>query len=91
MEKDVAVSLARSLRQELESRGIPRSCFGTPMRTFRSISARFSPMQITQRLVALHAASNGQGVRIYTAMSRSGAMIGGHFVRGTRPNTSRFL
>jgi N-acetylmuramoyl-L-alanine amidase len=69
LEKDVTLALARSLRQELESRGI-----STLM--LRDNDANLTPDQragLTNSAhaaiyVTLHASSSGHGVRIYTAM-----------------------
>lgn len=69
MEKDVTLALARSLRQELESRGIS------------TLMLRDGDVNLTQDqragmansthaavYVVLHASSSGNGVRVYTAM-----------------------
>ncbi len=69
LEKDVTVALARSLRQELESRGITTlvlrdSDANLPVDQ-RAIFANADHAAI---YVALHAASSGRGVRIYTAL-----------------------
>jgi N-acetylmuramoyl-L-alanine amidase len=69
LEKDVTVALARSLRQELESRGITTL-------VLRDSDANLSPDQRAVYAnadhaaiyIALHAASNGHGVRVYTAL-----------------------
>jgi len=69
VEKDVTVALARSLRQELESRGLTTL-------VLRDSDANLSPDQRAifanadhaAIYIALHAASNGHGVRIYTAL-----------------------
>lgn len=69
LEKDVTVALARSLRRELESRGISTL-------VLRDSDANLS---VDQRAIltnadraaiyiAVHAASSGHGVRIYTAL-----------------------
>jgi N-acetylmuramoyl-L-alanine amidase len=68
-EKDVTVALARSLRQELESRGITTlvlrdSDANLPLDQ-RAASANADHAAI---YIALHAASSGHGVRVYTAM-----------------------
>ncbi len=69
MEKDVTVALARSLRQELESRGIPtlvlRDSDANLSLDQRAVFANADRAAI---YVALHAASSGHGVRIYTAL-----------------------
>jgi len=68
-EKDITVALARSLRQELESRGITTL-------VLRDSDANLSPDQRAvfanadhaAIYIALHAASDGPGVRVYTAL-----------------------
>ncbi len=69
LEKDVTVSLARSLRQELESRGIPtlvlRDSDANLSVDQRAVTANADRAAI---YIAVHAASNGHGVRVYTAM-----------------------
>jgi N-acetylmuramoyl-L-alanine amidase len=69
LEKDVTVSLARSLRQELESRGITtlvlRDSDANLSLDQRAIFANGDHSAI---YVALHAASSGRGVRVFTAM-----------------------
>ncbi len=68
-EKDVTVAFARSLRQELESRGIPtlvlRESDANLSLDQRAIYANADHAAI---YIALHAASNGHGVRVYTAL-----------------------
>ncbi|HEV2467835.1 MAG TPA: N-acetylmuramoyl-L-alanine amidase [Candidatus Sulfotelmatobacter sp.] len=69
MEKDITVALARSLRQELESRGITtlvlRDSDANLAVDQRAVFANADRAAI---YVALHAASFGHGVRVYTAM-----------------------
>ncbi len=69
LEKDVTVALARSLRQELESRGIPtlvlRDSDANLSVDQRAVTANADRAAI---YIAVHAASNGHGVRVYTAM-----------------------
>jgi len=69
LEKDVTASLARSLRQELESRGIPtlmlRDSDANLSVDQRAIFANADHAAI---YIAVHAASNGHGVRVYTAL-----------------------
>ena len=69
LEKDVTVALARSLRQELESRGIPtlvlRDSDANLSVDQRAIFANADRAAI---YIAVHAASNGHGVRVYTAL-----------------------
>ena len=68
-EKDVTVAFARRLRQELENRGISTL-------VLRDSDANLSPDERAfyantthaAVYVALHAASNGHGVRLYTAL-----------------------
>ena len=69
LEKDVTVALARSLRQELESRGITtlvlRDSDANLSLDQRAIFANADHAAI---YIALHAASSGHGVRVYTAL-----------------------
>ena len=69
LEKDVTVALARSLRQELESRGITtlvlRDSDANLSLDQRAVYANADHAAI---YIALHAASNGHGVRVYTAL-----------------------
>ncbi|MGA8236919.1 MAG: N-acetylmuramoyl-L-alanine amidase [Candidatus Sulfotelmatobacter sp.] len=68
-EKDVTVAFARRLRQELENRGIStlvlRDSDATVSVDDRAFYANTTHAAV---YVALHAASNGHGVRLYTAM-----------------------
>jgi N-acetylmuramoyl-L-alanine amidase len=68
-EKDVTVAFARRLRQELENRGIPtlvlRDSDATVSLDDRAYYANTTHAAV---YIALHAASNGHGVRLYTAM-----------------------
>jgi N-acetylmuramoyl-L-alanine amidase len=68
-EKDVTVALARSLRQELESRGIPTLVLRDSDANL-SVDQRaiFTNADHAAIYIAMHAASNGHGVRVYTAM-----------------------
>ena len=69
LEKDVTVALARSLRTELESRGITtlvlRDSDANLSIDQRAIFANAGHPAI---YIALHAASSGHGVRVYTAL-----------------------
>jgi N-acetylmuramoyl-L-alanine amidase len=69
LEKDVTVALAHSLRQELESRGITtlvlRDSDANLSLDQRAIFANADHAAI---YIAVHAASSGHGVRIYTAL-----------------------
>jgi N-acetylmuramoyl-L-alanine amidase len=68
-EKDVTVAFARRLRQELEKRGIStlvlRDSDANLSLDERAFSANTTHAAV---YVALHAASNGHGVRLYTAL-----------------------
>jgi N-acetylmuramoyl-L-alanine amidase len=68
-EKDVTVAFARRLRQELENRGISTLVLRDSDATI-SIDERafFANTTHAAIYVALHAASNGHGVRLYTAL-----------------------
>ncbi len=69
LEKDVTVAFARSLRQELESRGITtlvlRDSDANLSLDQRAVFANADRAAI---YIALHAASSGHGVRVYTAL-----------------------
>jgi N-acetylmuramoyl-L-alanine amidase len=69
LEKDVTLALARSLRQELESRGITtlvlRDSDANVSLDQRAALANANRAAI---YIALHAASDGHGVRVYTAL-----------------------
>ncbi len=69
VEKDVTLVLARSLRQELESRGIPtlllRDSDANLTLEQRAVLCNTNHAAI---YISLHAASIGHGVRIYTAL-----------------------
>lgn len=68
-EKDITVALARSLRQELESRGITtlvlRDSDANLSLDQRAVFANADHAAI---YIALHAASDGPGVRVYTGL-----------------------
>jgi N-acetylmuramoyl-L-alanine amidase len=68
-EKDVTVALARSLRQELESRGITvldlRDSDATLSLDQRAYVTNTNRVAI---YIALHATASGHGVRVYTAL-----------------------
>src|ERR1700691_4276428 len=68
-EKDVTVAFARHLRQELENRGIStlvlRDSDATMSLDERALFANTTHAAV---YVALHAASNGHGIRLYTAL-----------------------
>ena len=69
LEKDVTVALARALRQELESRGITTLVLRDSDANL-SVDQRavFPNADHAAIYIALHASSNGHGVRLYTAM-----------------------
>jgi N-acetylmuramoyl-L-alanine amidase len=80
-EKDVTLALGRRLRQELELRGIPTlllrdndASLTLDQRASLSNSAR------PAIYICLHAASQGNGVRVYTALVPSGAENHGPFL-----------
>jgi N-acetylmuramoyl-L-alanine amidase len=68
-EKDVTVAFARRLRQELENRGIPTLVLRDSDANL-SLDERAFYANTTHAAVyvALHAASSGHGVRLYTAL-----------------------
>lgn len=69
LEKDVTVAIARSLRQELESRGITtlvlRDSDANLSVDQRAVIANADHAAI---YIAVHASSSGHGVRVYTAL-----------------------
>ncbi len=79
-EKDITVALARSLRQELESRGITtlvlRDSDANLSLDQRAASANADHAAI---YIAMHASSDGPGVRVYTALLPSGEEDRGPF------------
>jgi N-acetylmuramoyl-L-alanine amidase len=68
-EKDVTVALARSLRHELESRGISTLVLRDSDANL-SVDQRavFANADHAAIYIALHASSSGHGVRVYTAL-----------------------
>ena len=68
-EKDVTVALARSLRQELESRGISTLVLRDSDANL-SVDQRavFANADHAAIYIAVHASSSGHGVRVYTAL-----------------------
>jgi N-acetylmuramoyl-L-alanine amidase len=68
-EKDVTVMFARRLRQELESRGVSTLVLrDSDANLSLDDRAYFANTTHAAVYIALHAASNGHGVRVYTAM-----------------------
>jgi N-acetylmuramoyl-L-alanine amidase len=68
-EKDVTVAFARRLRQELENRGISTLVLrDSDANLSLDERAFFANTTHAAVYVALHAASNGHGVRLYTAL-----------------------
>jgi N-acetylmuramoyl-L-alanine amidase len=80
VEKEVTLALARSLRQELQSRGISTVVLRDPDANLpmdqRAIFANTDHAAI---YIALHAASSGHGVRVFTAMLPFGSDDHGPF------------
>jgi len=69
VEKDVTVALARSLRQELESRGISTLVLrDSDANVSVDDRAIFTNADHAAIYIALHATSSGRGVRVYTAL-----------------------
>jgi N-acetylmuramoyl-L-alanine amidase len=69
LEKDLTIALARSLRQELESRGITTLVLrDSDADLSLDQRAMFANADHAAIYIALHAASNGHGVRVYTAL-----------------------
>src|SRR5215469_8874048 len=81
LEKDVTLSLARRLRQELESRGISTlSLRDTDGGLALDQRAAFANTAHPAIYIALHAASDGKGVRVFTALMPAGGENNGPFV-----------
>jgi N-acetylmuramoyl-L-alanine amidase len=80
LEKDVTVALARSLRQELESRGISTLVLRDSDANL-SVDQRavFANADHAAIYIALHAASSSHGVRVYTALLPYGEDDSGPF------------
>jgi N-acetylmuramoyl-L-alanine amidase len=69
LEKDVTVALAHSLKQELESRGMTTLVLrDSDANLSLDQRATFANANHPAIYIALHAASSGHGVRVYTAM-----------------------
>jgi N-acetylmuramoyl-L-alanine amidase len=91
LEKDVTLSLARRLRQELESRGISTlSLRDTDGGLTFDQRAAFTNTARPVVYIALHAASDGKGVRVYSALLPAGGENNGPFVAWDMAQ-SRFL
>ena len=90
-EKDVTVGFARSLRQELESRGISTLVLRDSDANL-SVDQRavFANADHAAIYIALHAASSGHGVRIYTALLPFGSDDRGSFRSWTTAQHSAF-
>jgi N-acetylmuramoyl-L-alanine amidase len=68
-EKDITVALARSLRQQLESRGITTLVLrDSDANLSLDQRAVFTNSDHAAIYIALHAASDGPGVRVYTSL-----------------------
>jgi len=84
LEKDVTVAFARSLRQELESRGIPtlvlRDSDANLSVDQRAVLANADRPAI---YIALHASSSSHGVRVYSALLPYGQDDRGPFLSWT--------
>jgi len=80
-EKDVTLALARRLRQEFESRGIPTLVLrdSDANVALDDRAARTNTANPTI-YVSLHAASDGKGVRLYTSLLPAGGENNGPFV-----------
>ena len=79
-EKDVTVALARSLRQELESRAITTLVLrDSDANLSVDQRATFANADHAAIYIALHAASSGHGVRVYTALLPYGGNDRGPF------------
>jgi N-acetylmuramoyl-L-alanine amidase len=80
-EKDVTLALARRLRQELESRGIATLVLrDSDANLTLDQRAIFTNTAHPAVYVAVHSASDGRGVRLYTALLPAGGENNGPFV-----------
>jgi N-acetylmuramoyl-L-alanine amidase len=80
-EKDITLALARRLRQEFESRGIPTLVLrDSDVNVSLDERAAQTNTAHPTIYVSLHAASDGKGVRLYTALLPSGVENNGPFV-----------
>jgi N-acetylmuramoyl-L-alanine amidase len=90
-EKDVTLALARRLRQELESRGISTFVLrDSDANLTLDQRAVFTNTAHPVIYIGLHAASDGKGVRLYTAMLPAGGENNGPFLSWDMAQT-RFL
>jgi N-acetylmuramoyl-L-alanine amidase len=91
MEKDVSLALARRLRQELESRGISTLVLRDPdVNLSLDQRAVLTNTMHPAIYICLHAASDGKGVRLYTALLPAAGEDNGPFVAWDTAQ-SRFL
>jgi N-acetylmuramoyl-L-alanine amidase len=80
-EKDVTLALARRLRQELEARGMSTMVLrDSDANLTLDQRAIFTNTAHPVIYVALHAASDGNGVRLYTALLPAGGENNGPFI-----------
>jgi N-acetylmuramoyl-L-alanine amidase len=90
-EKDVTLALARRLRQELESRGISTLVLrDSDANLTLDQRAIFTNTAHPVIYIGLHAASDGKGVRLYTALIPAGGENNGPFIAWDTAQT-RFL
>jgi N-acetylmuramoyl-L-alanine amidase len=84
-EKDVTLALARRIHQELETRGIPNQVLRDPDNTLsldqRAAAANAAHADV---YISLHAASDGSGVRVFTALIPASGDNQGPFVTWDR-------
>jgi N-acetylmuramoyl-L-alanine amidase len=89
LEKDVTLALARRLRQELENRGIStlmlRESDANLSSDQRAVLANTNHPAI---YIALHVASGGHGVRLYTALLPYGSGDNGPFRSWSKAQSS---
>jgi N-acetylmuramoyl-L-alanine amidase len=80
-EKDVTLAVARLLRQQLVGRGIPALLIRDSDATISTDQrAQFVNSVRPALYIAIHAASQGSGMRIYTAMLPAGGDNSGPFL-----------
>ena len=81
MEKDVTLAVARRLRQELETRGLPTTLLRDSDATL-TLDQRASVANSAEPAIyiCVHASSQGSGVRLYTALLPAGVDTHAPFV-----------
>jgi N-acetylmuramoyl-L-alanine amidase len=92
VEKDVTLAFARRIRQELETRGISALVLRDPDNTV-SLDQRAAAANAAHPAIyiSVHAASDGSGVRVFTALVPAGADNRGLFLSWDRAQAAFLL